>query len=84
MDVSVKYAHKGIFNNMGQVCCAGSPTFVQEDIYDEFVKKSIEMAKKRVDGNPFDEKTESGPQVRNFANYIKLPVIMYNTIIFAC
>ena len=63
MDVSVEYAHNAIFHNMGQVCCAGSRTFVQEDIYDEFVKKSIEKAKKRVVGNPFDENTQSGPQV---------------------
>ena len=59
------YAHRAIFGNMGQVCCAGSRTFVQEDIYDEFVKRSIEKAKKRVIGNPFDKNTESGPQVRS-------------------
>ena len=49
---------------MGQVCTAGSRTFVQESIYDEFVKKSVEHAKKRNVGDPFDAATESGPQVR--------------------
>ena len=49
---------------MGQVCNAGSRTFVQEGIYDAFVKKSVELAKKRVIGDPFDDKTENGPQVQ--------------------
>ena len=69
MDVSVEVAHQALFANMGQVCCAGSRTFVQEDIYDEFVKKSVEKAKKRIVGNPFDKATESGPQVyRTFSS----------------
>lgn len=32
-------------------------------IHDAFVSKSVELAKKRVVGNPFDSKTEQGPQV---------------------
>ncbi len=47
----------------GQVCCAGSRTFVQERIYDEFVDKSAERALKRVVGNPFDLNVDQGPQV---------------------
>ena len=78
MDVSVDYAHKAIFNNMGQVCCAGSRTFVQEDIYDEFVKKSIEKAKKRVVGNPFDQNTESGPQVSLRCIFILIGKLYYD------
>lgn len=64
MDETVEVAHQALFANMGQVCVAGSRTFVHNDIYDEFVKKSVERAKKRVIGNPFDSKTESGPQVK--------------------
>ncbi|XP_002735314.2 aldehyde dehydrogenase, mitochondrial-like [Saccoglossus kowalevskii] len=63
MDFAVENAHQALFGNMGQVCCAGSRTFVQEDIYDEFVKKSVERAKKRVIGDPYVGSTESGPQV---------------------
>ena len=51
--------------NMGQVCCAGSRTYVQDTIYDEFVKKSVEAAKKRTVGNPLDGKNENGAQVSN-------------------
>ena len=49
--------------NMGQVCCAGSRTYVHESIYDEFVKRSVERAKKRTTGDPFKPENENGPQV---------------------
>ncbi|EDW36868.1 GL25922 [Drosophila persimilis] len=32
---------------MGQCCCAGSRTFVEDKIYDEFVERSAGRAKKR-------------------------------------
>ena len=47
----------------GQVCSAGSRVYIEESIYDEFVAKSVERAKKRNVGNPFDMPTEQGPQV---------------------
>jgi aldehyde dehydrogenase (NAD+) len=45
------------------VCCAASRTFVEEKIYDEFVERSVERAKKRSIGNPFELATEHGPQI---------------------
>uniref|UniRef100_A0A8C9LAU3 aldehyde dehydrogenase (NAD(+)) n=1 Tax=Pavo cristatus TaxID=9049 RepID=A0A8C9LAU3_PAVCR len=63
MDWAVDQAHFALFFNQGQCCCAGSRTYVQEDIYNEFVERSVEKAKSRVVGNPFDFKTEQGPQV---------------------
>ncbi|XP_008068443.2 aldehyde dehydrogenase, mitochondrial, partial [Carlito syrichta] len=62
MDWAVEQAHFALFFNQGQCCCAGSRTFVQEDVYDEFVERSVARAKSRVVGNPFDGKTEQGPQ----------------------
>ena len=47
----------------GQCCTAGSRTFVHESIYDEFVKKAVDAAKKRVVGDPFQSGTQQGPQV---------------------
>ena len=44
---------------------AGSRVFVQEGIYDEFVKKLKEKAKDWVVGDPFDPRSRLGPQVRN-------------------
>lgn len=48
---------------MGQNCCAGSRTFVQEGIYDEFVKKAAVLASQKKVGNPFDSNTQVGPLV---------------------
>src|ERR1700676_5739850 len=63
MDKAIEGAHFALFFNQGQCCCAGSRLFVEEKCYDEFVAKSVERAKKRTVGNPFDKKTEQGPQV---------------------
>jgi len=63
LDYAVEASHHAIMVNMGQICCGGSRTYVHEAIYDEFVRKSAERAKKRTVGNPYDFKNESGPQV---------------------
>jgi len=62
---AVEGAHFALFFNQGQCCCAGSRTYVEENIYDEFVERSVERAKRRTVGNPLDPKTEQGPQVDN-------------------
>ena len=63
VDYAVGVSHGAVFTHSGQVCCAGTRTFVQEEIYDEFVRKSKELAEKRVVGDPYDAKTDGGPQV---------------------
>lgn len=63
LDEAVDGAHLGIFSNQGQICCAGSRVFVEEKIYDRFMEKSVARAGKRVVGDPFDPRTEQGPQV---------------------
>ena len=67
MDLAVEEGHNAIFSNMGQCCVAGSRTFVHEDIYDEFVQKSIARAKKRCVCDPFELTCDSGPQVCVYA-----------------
>ncbi|EDO27860.1 predicted protein, partial [Nematostella vectensis] len=62
MDYAVEIAHEALFFNQGQCCSAGSRTFVQDTIYDEFVKKSVERAKARTVGDPFDS-VDQGPQI---------------------
>lgn len=64
---AVELAHFGLFFNMGQCCIAGSRVFVQDTIYDEFVKLSVERAMKRTVGSPWDPVNEQGPQVSTFA-----------------
>lgn len=63
MEQAVETSHFALYFNQGQCCCAGSRTFVEEKIYDEFVERSAERAKKRTVGNPFDLTNEQGPQV---------------------
>jgi aldehyde dehydrogenase (NAD+) len=63
LDEAVEGAHLGLFSNQGQVCCAGSRVFVEDSIYDQFVEKSVARARKRIIGDPFNPKTEQGPQV---------------------
>ncbi|XP_015667344.1 aldehyde dehydrogenase family 1 member A3 isoform X2 [Protobothrops mucrosquamatus] len=63
LDLAVDCAHQGVFFNQGQCCTAASRVFVEEQIYPEFVKRSVEYAKKRLVGDPFDFQTEQGPQI---------------------
>uniref|UniRef100_A0A8V0Z9T3 Aldehyde dehydrogenase 1 family member A3 n=1 Tax=Gallus gallus TaxID=9031 RepID=A0A8V0Z9T3_CHICK len=63
LDLAVECAHQGVFLNQGQCCTAASRVFVEEQIYPEFVKRSVEYAKKRLVGDPFDARTEQGPQI---------------------
>jgi len=60
---AVEIAHGAVFNNHGQNCCAGSRTFVQEELYDEFVKKAVAKATARKVGDPFADGIQQGPQV---------------------
>src|SRR5262249_51799155 len=41
----------------------GSRALVEAKCYDEFVERSVERAKARKVGDPFDPQTEQGPQV---------------------
>jgi aldehyde dehydrogenase (NAD+) len=63
LDQAVEWSHFGLFFNQGQCCCAGSRIFVEDAIYDEFVERSVERAKKRTVGDPFDSNSEQGPQI---------------------
>uniref|UniRef100_A0A8C0M193 Aldehyde dehydrogenase 1 family member A3 n=1 Tax=Canis lupus familiaris TaxID=9615 RepID=A0A8C0M193_CANLF len=63
LDLAVECAHQGVFFNQGQCCTAASRVFVEEQIYPEFVRRSVEYAKKRPIGDPFDIRTEQGPQI---------------------
>mgnify|MGYP000022054555 CR=1 FL=1 len=55
--------HVGLFLNQGQCCCAGSRVFVQDTIYDAFVKKAVAKAAEMKVGAYTDENADHGPQV---------------------
>ena len=64
----------GIFGASGQSCIAGSRLYLQEGIYDEFLDKLSNRAKKIKIGAPMDPETEMGP----LSNYKQLEVIEKN------
>ncbi len=77
LEQSVKGALLGIFYNKGEVCCAGSRVFVEENIHEQFITKLLERAKKLQPGDPMDPKTRLGPlttesQLRKVTEYIDI------------
>lgn len=63
MDLALEGVSLGILFNQGQVCSAGSRIFVQESVYDEFVKRLVEEFEKVKVGNPLVADTQMGAQV---------------------
>ncbi|XP_008279045.1 retinal dehydrogenase 1-like isoform X1 [Stegastes partitus] len=63
LEYAVEQAHSGLFFNQGQCCLAGSRVFVEEPIYEEFVRRSAEMARSKVLGNPLLPGVDQGPQI---------------------
>ncbi|XP_063376949.1 aldehyde dehydrogenase X, mitochondrial-like [Cydia fagiglandana] len=62
VEKAAQIAHAAAFANGGQCCCAGTRTYVQSGVYDQFVQKAAEIAKRRSVGNPFDD-VQQGPQI---------------------
>ena len=69
----MELSHSALFFNQGQTCCAGTRTFVEEKVYDEFVERSTARAKNRKVGDPFDKTSEQGPQVSIMSFFITFP-----------
>ncbi|CAG2115400.1 unnamed protein product, partial [Medioppia subpectinata] len=65
IDEAVAVAHETVFLNQGQTCCASTRLYVQDSIYDQFVHKAVELAQKRVVGDPYAADTQHGPQIDN-------------------
>ena len=63
LDAAVRGAMNGIFYGKGEVCAAGSRLLVEQSIYDDFVGKLAERAKKLVPADPLDPKTRLGALV---------------------
>jgi aldehyde dehydrogenase (NAD+) len=56
-------AFRGIFYNQGQVCCAGSRLFIEQEIYDEFVGTLSASAAAVKQGSGLDPQSRIGPLV---------------------
>lgn len=62
-DMAMDGLQLGILFNQGQVCCAGSRVFVQESIYDKFIKDAKDAFGKINVGMPWEEDTQMGAQI---------------------
>ncbi|KAL7908429.1 Aldehyde/histidinol dehydrogenase [Trichoderma velutinum] len=64
IDQAVKWSHLGIMSNQGQICTATSRILVQDEVYDDFLKRFIETLKavSKV-GSQWEKDTYQGPQV---------------------
>jgi len=63
--------------NQGEVCTCPSRLLVQEDIYDEFMKRVIDRVNAIKQGNPYDTETQMGAQAskdqfEKIMSYIKI------------
>jgi len=64
LERAVQAAYSGIYENMGEVCNAGSRLLVERPIYDEFVERfHAEGANAYQPGQPLDPETSMGPLV---------------------
>ncbi|MDO5732603.1 MAG: aldehyde dehydrogenase family protein [Eubacteriales bacterium] len=63
LEQAIDGVQMGILFNQGQVCCAGSRIFVQESIYDNFVKRASEKFSGIRIGDPLNPETVMGSQI---------------------
>lgn len=63
LDAAIDSTVFGVFSLNGERCTAGSRILVERPIYDEFVRRYVERAKKIKVGNPHDPATEVGALV---------------------
>ncbi len=63
LDAALPAAFWAIYANKGEVCSAGSRLLLHEDVYDEFVGRLVDKARKMRVGNPLDPQTEMGAQI---------------------
>uniref|UniRef100_A0A8C2PX44 Aldehyde dehydrogenase 1 family, member A3 n=2 Tax=Cyprinus carpio TaxID=7962 RepID=A0A8C2PX44_CYPCA len=63
LQLAVEETQKGSFFNQGQACTAASRVYVEEPVYDEFVRLSVERAKNIAIGDPMEPRTSHGPQI---------------------
>lgn len=63
IDNAVRWAVKGITINTGQVCIASSRLYIQDGVYDKFIKKYVQAMQDAAStvGDPNDPETKIGP-----------------------
>ncbi len=72
IDNAVHWAVESIFRNAGQVCLAGSRLYVQDGIYDEFLRRYAVAAEKLVIGDPKDRATQFSGALASQEHFTKV------------
>ncbi|KAI8816511.1 aldehyde dehydrogenase [Fimicolochytrium jonesii] len=77
LDGAVAACFGGVYDNVGQNCCAGSRIFVQSGVYEEFTRRFVEKLSQTVVGPPTDPTTTHGPvidslQLSSITSFISL------------
>lgn len=60
MDEAVETSVRAAFTNSGQICLCGSRVFVERSVYEPFVARFVERAKRLKIGDPSEPSTEVG------------------------
>lgn len=63
LTAAAKAACRGGYANAGQVCISVQRVYVQEKVYDEFLKIFTNLVKELKVGDPLDEQTDVGPLI---------------------
>lgn len=53
-------AHRAVFKNAGQSPYSAGRVYVHEDIYDKFLKHTLDLVSKRTVGDPFEKDSKQG------------------------
>lgn len=77
VEAAIKGAIGSVFFNQGQVCCAGTRLFVEKPIYEDFVNKLADRAKKLKLGPGLSQDTQMGPlvsedQLKRVTGYLEI------------
>lgn len=78
-DMAMDGVQLGILFNQGQVCCAGSRVFVQDDIYDRFVEEAAKAFSRVKVGMPWEKDVQMGSlvdasQMKKVLSYVDIGV----------
>jgi betaine-aldehyde dehydrogenase len=63
LDAVIDSAIHALCFNSGQICASPGRYYIHKKVYNEFIDRFVEAAKKVVVGNPVDQKTQMGPMV---------------------
>jgi acyl-CoA reductase-like NAD-dependent aldehyde dehydrogenase len=78
---------RSTFLNQGEICLCTSRVFIQEGIYEKFLKDFTEEVKKMVIGDPSDSKTQMGSLIsvqhrKKIESYVKLALFEGGEVLY--